>query len=339
MVRSPAQDALAKTPRTPRYTLSILFFAVAHAATFSQTNGIVPADILDDGILITANTLSFARTLNGIPFVRSDAGLNDWTNAGLGWCNLCAAPFQSALSFQYYQEAPDSPSITFPGLTVGATYRAQVLMANTTNQTGWATTASMQGDSYTMTNWGATQPVNLTVEFVATGTTEVLAFPFTTNSEPARAVINAYTLHQIADACVGSDPDVCEAIAHAEATTVISPTHPLARVRSSTVYAQLEAIADQTSCTFDGGWAGNYAADASLVGTTSNGADLDGTFGGGVLSGTVDGAIPVSGTLSGSNWDAGVGQSDSAAGKHIRTTGRNGVFVGLAYQGQFGSCL
>jgi hypothetical protein len=197
-----AQDNVQLTEQG--FSIQVLPAGAGAAFTETVING--DSDILSDGTLIVANDLGASPSVvsvNGVPFGTNQGGLSGFLN-GSGDFSLDAfsADLDALLSDEVFTGLLTPVTLTIGGLTPGQTYRLQLLFSNDLNLTGNNIAVSLQGDTYVLDDW-QTAAINLTAEFVASGSSAVVTFqpgptfipgtfPF---DEPGRAILNAYVLH------------------------------------------------------------------------------------------------------------------------------------------------
>ena len=163
-------------------------------------------DILTDGGLVEANNLGANAqpvTVGCYDFGNDQSGLSGWFNgSSADFCVDCepGSAFDVLLSSLVYQNG-GIPTLTIDGLTPGNPYRVQLLMSNDANSTGNTATISVDGTPYTLAPW-QNNTLNMVVDFTALSSSVVIAAEANNGSEPLRAVINAYLLHDL------SQPDM-----------------------------------------------------------------------------------------------------------------------------------
>ena len=107
------------------------------------------------------------------------------------------ANLEALLDELVYATGFGSLGFSLDGLTIGKSYRLQLLFSNDKNTTGNDVIVSLLGANFALNDW---QPsaVNLIIGFVANAETVFVGFDGP-DSTPGRAVLNGYALHQVSE--------------------------------------------------------------------------------------------------------------------------------------------
>lgn len=181
--------------------LSIGLTVPAHAVPiFLQTSITGEISVLNDGSLTEANNLGARNnpvTINGVLFGSDESALSaGWTDGSgnFSYDNF-NTDLEALLDELVYASGFGSLGFTLDGLTIGNSYRLQLLFSNDKNSTGNDIFVSLLGSDFSLKNW---QPnaVNLIVRFTAEAETLFVGFDGPDN-QPGRAVLNGYALHEV----------------------------------------------------------------------------------------------------------------------------------------------
>ncbi len=199
-----AQDDVQVTEAS----FSITILPSGAGATFAEAVISGDSDILNDGTFIAASNFGsspVAASVNFVPFGTSQAGFGGPWDPGVGDFSTDAfsTDLDALLSSLQFSDTLSPVTFSVAGLTVGQTYRLQLLFSNDLNLTGNNISVSIQGDTYVLNGW-QDNAINLRAEFVASSSSVVVTFQpgptYVPGSDPAdepgRAVLNAYALHE-----------------------------------------------------------------------------------------------------------------------------------------------
>ncbi len=165
-------------------------------------------DIANSGVLVVANDLGIspgAVTVNGVTFGTDQSGQapGEWqVSGGNTFSNESLSPeldnLLDDLVFVNFGRANVDSTFSIGGLTPGNDYRLQMLFSNDINNTGNNVEVTVEGETWLLDSWKP-DPINLSTEFTATGTTVDIVFTGGpgSSSESGRAVLNAYVVHDI----------------------------------------------------------------------------------------------------------------------------------------------
>lgn len=100
-----------------------------------------------------------------------------------------SGPLDNLFSSLLFTPTTDVYTLNISGLTIGDSYRLQLLFQNDINSTGEHSVISIQSTEFTVTGIGT--PQNIIVEFTALSSTEVVSFL----DDGDRVVLNGYAVH------------------------------------------------------------------------------------------------------------------------------------------------
>jgi len=178
------------------------------------------SDLLAGGKIIEANNLGSGAQqvdVGCIPFGNDHSGLSalghNWILSVANFCVECQGNLDLLLDTLVWQAGHPIPiTLTISGLVPGNRHRIQLFFANDLNATAASTNVIIEGTRYRLSNWRP-RSVNLVAEFTASSSTVVVTFPAASYT-PYRAVLNAYSLHDLdqadspcAGTCVDEDQD------------------------------------------------------------------------------------------------------------------------------------
>ena len=173
----------------------------AFAATFTDTTITGEASILKTGTVLVANNTGggAATTINGIAFASSDSGLSGGGTGGGDFSDQFPAgsPLDIVLSTVHQSNF----TLTLSGLTSGASYTLQLLMADDLQNTS-ARIFRLTFDGTQITEtlpYTSTGAKDVIIDFVATSATDSVTFRDISTGLP---VLNGYVLETAPAAAV-----------------------------------------------------------------------------------------------------------------------------------------
>ena len=184
------------------FTCLLIFSLPSHsAAVFTDTIILDDTAIINNGVLVEANNLGLAAqsvNVNGVAFGTDSSGTAGTTNAGVGDFSTDAfsSELDALLSSLVFSTTTTNGALTIDGLTIGTSYRLQLLFSNDLNTTGNNVQVGVEGSSYDLTNWQPTAR-NLIVDFIASDIFVTTTFQGLTNDNTGQAVLNGYAIHDV----------------------------------------------------------------------------------------------------------------------------------------------
>jgi hypothetical protein len=171
--------------------------ATAGIISLSQHDIIDEFDIANTGTLVVANSvgdLPITGTINSVVFGTDQSGLGNFNNGGGDFSTQYAAAsgLDNVLSSLVFTADTNPGTLTLGGLTIGNTYRLQLLFSNTQNGTGDDQRVSVLGSNLDVVDMG-NRGINVVAEFTADNVTLLSSI---LNQGP-RTVLNGYALHEL----------------------------------------------------------------------------------------------------------------------------------------------
>lgn len=169
--------------------------ATAGLISLTQLDIGAETDIANGGSLITANSLGaspISGTVNAVTFGTSQSGLTNFTNGGGDFATQFTAGsgLDRILSNLVFSPNTNVSTLSLGGLTIGNSYRLQLLFSNPLNGTGHNMGVSLLGGTENIVGMGS-RAVNVVAEFTADASSVVASF----SNQGFRTVFNAYALH------------------------------------------------------------------------------------------------------------------------------------------------
>ncbi|MBK17468.1 MAG: hypothetical protein CMM52_01335 [Rhodospirillaceae bacterium] len=183
--------------------LSLQFLGLNASAgiiSLTQHDIINEFDVANSGSLVVANSLGnvpISGTVNSVVFGGDQSGIGNMVNGSGNYSNQygTATGLDRILSNAVLTENLDPGTLTLGGLTVGRTYRLQLLFSNTRNSIGDDQRISLLGSDIDIVDMG-NRGINVVAEFTADTVSLLTSFTDPVNM----AVLNAYALHDVTPA-------------------------------------------------------------------------------------------------------------------------------------------
>ncbi|MGK0500070.1 MAG: hypothetical protein ACJAYG_001716 [Oceanicoccus sp.] len=189
-------------------TIVLVFGVVATAQAlpvFNQTTIIGDSSIFNEGTLVVANNLGVlptAVTVNGVTFGADQGGLSSNWSDGFSYADFStdafSEPLDTLMSNLKFVNNNNPATLNIDALNIGQSYMLQLIFSNDVNFAGNDVDidVSFGGGTFNLVNWqdGA---VSVAVSFIATDTMMTTTFGGNADFPLDRAVLNAYSLHQV----------------------------------------------------------------------------------------------------------------------------------------------
>ncbi|NKB20951.1 MAG: hypothetical protein GKS01_10670 [Alphaproteobacteria bacterium] len=174
--------------------------ASAGIISLTQHDIVNQFDVASTGTLVVANSLGaspITGTINGVAFGTDQSGIGNFTNGGGNFSNQygTATGLDRVLSNLVFTPNTAPGTLTLGGLTVGNTYRLQLLFSNVPNSTGDDQRISVLGSNIDIVNMG-NRGINVVAEFTADTASLLTSFIDQGN----RTILNGYALHDVTQA-------------------------------------------------------------------------------------------------------------------------------------------